>query len=257
MIQLNFKVFGEGKPLLILHGLFGSLDNWQTIAKHTASLGFKTYIIDQRNHGKSPHVASHTYTDMANDLNDFMIQEKIEKGYLVGHSMGGKAVMQFAALYPEKIEKLVVVDIGPKYYPPHHQEVLHALHSFDFSKVNDRKSAEEEMSLYIKEEGVKQFLLKNLERKSATEFQWKMNLSLLSKDIENIGAEITLPKPFETKTLFIAGANSSYVLKEDREGIKKQFPTAQVVYIANAGHWIHAEQPENFTAILLNFLQHG
>lgn len=255
MIALNYKVVGDGTPVIILHGLFGSLDNWQTISKKISEHGYKVYTVDQRNHGKSPHTSLHTYSEMAKDLAHFMDNMNLQKSIIIGHSMGGKTAMQFAADFPNRIDKLCVVDIGPKYYPPHHQTILKALHSVKTNQITSRKEAEEAIGQHISEFGIKQFLMKNLDRKDATSFRWKMNLPVLSEQIENVGAEIKWNKPFTELSLFIAGENSDYIIKEDHEGIKTLFPKATIINIKEAGHWVHAEQPEAFTETVLQFLE--
>lgn len=255
MIALNYKVVGEGSPVIVLHGLFGSLDNWQTISKKISEKGYKVYIVDQRNHGRSPHTPSHTYEEMAADLAHFMDFMKLRTAIIIGHSMGGKTAMQFAADYPQRIEKLCVVDIGPKYYPPHHQTILKALHSVKTNEITSRKEAEQSIGQHISDFGIKQFLMKNLDRKDATSFRWKMNLPVLTEQIENVGAEIKLEQAFEGTSLFIAGGDSDYVVKEDHEAIKALFPKSTIINIKDAGHWVHAEQPEAFSETVFQFLE--
>ena len=161
MPELNYKSFGSGPPLIILHGLFGTLDNWQTIAKKLAD-DFTVFILDLRNHGKSPHTQEHTYSLMAEDLSQFMESQWIYKAHVLGHSMGGKTAMQFANDFPDMLDKLVVVDIAPKVYAGGHQHILEALLSVDIDAVQSRKEVEQQLSKYIEEDGVKLFLMKNL-----------------------------------------------------------------------------------------------
>ena len=253
--MLNFKKFGEGEStLIILHGLFGSLDNWQSIAQ-SFSKYFTVYILDQRNHGKSPHFQAHNYTVMAQDLKDFMDDNLIEKAHLLGHSMGGKTVMQFAVNFPYMIDKLVVADIAPKYYLPHHHDVLEALHSVDFSIDNSRDAIKEKIALTIKEQGTQQFILKGLNRISKDQFSWKFNLKVLSEQIDNIGEELAGYTYFTNPTLFLKGEKSNYILEEDYSKIEEMFPQSEIKIIRGAGHWLHAENPTDFCEEILSFLK--
>lgn len=253
--MLNYKKFGDGgEVLIILHGLFGSLDNWQSIAQ-VLSDDFVVYILDQRNHGKSPHFDEHTYSLMATDLNSFMDQLGIDTAHVIGHSMGGKTVMQFAVDFPFRINKMVVADIAPKYYAPHHQSIIQALESVDFSKVKNRKEVEQVLEKQLKELGVIQFLLKGLTWKTKTLLGWKFNLSLLSAQIENIGEALSGHVYFTNPVLFLRGENSNYIAEEDEEEIESSFPVSEIVTIKNAGHWLHAENTKDFLEQVLSFLK--
>jgi len=253
--MLNFKKFGEGSDtLIILHGLFGSLDNWQSIAQ-IFSQDFTVYILDQRNHGKSPHYDEHNYTLMAKDLNEFMTNQNIEKAHLLGHSMGGKTVMQFAVDFPHKLEKLIVADIAPKYYAPHHQQIIKALLSVDFSKVKNRKEVGDVLAEHINELGVQQFLLKGLTWETKQKMKWKFNLKALSSEIENIGEALDGHVYFTNPVLFLKGENSDYIKDDDLELIEECFPVSELVQIDNAGHWLHAENQKDFVHEVLTFLK--
>lgn len=253
-MKLNFKKIGEGeKKIVILHGLFGSLDNWMTHGRFLASEGYEVYLLDQRNHGKSPHETGHDYSLMAQDLEEFLIDHKIDNPYLVGHSMGGKTVMRYAMEHKHNIDKLVVVDIAPKYYPPHHGTIIDAFRSVDINELSSRKEAQQSMSTHISDLGVMQFLLKNLDR-TPDGFKWKVNLDEVISNIENVGATYEFKLPQEVETLFIRGAKSDYILNEDRDLLKTHFPNSNLVTIKDAGHWVHAEQYENFTKVLLHYL---
>jgi len=242
---LNSKTFGEGKPLIILHGLFGMLDNWQGLAKQFGQF-FETHILDQRNHGKSFHSAEHSYELMCEDLLYYLDENTINKIYLVGHSMGGKTAMLFACKYPERVEKLVIVDISPKYYPPHHQEILAGLHEVEIANLNSRKEADAILKKHFSEIGIRQFLLKNLFWKTANDLAFKFNLKVLSKEIQNIGEALFEDAEFLNPTLFISGGDSNYINKEDIELIEYHFPDSEIIEIENAGHWVHAENPRLF-----------
>ncbi len=252
---LHFKKYGEGKKtLVILHGLFGSLDNWQSLGRQFGE-HYTTYIVDQRNHGKSPHFDEHTYLAMASDLKGFLEQEGIDETYLMGHSMGGKTVMQFSIQEPQFIKKMIVADIAPKYYPPHHQTILASLESVDFSVQTDRKSVQNKIEEGISDAGIIQFLMKGLIWIEKEKLGWKFNLNILSEQIDNIGEELEGFAYFTNPTLFIRGENSDYITEDDIDTIEEIFPMAQYTTIQNAGHWLHAENPKQFFEEVLKFLK--
>ncbi|HET6245506.1 MAG: alpha/beta fold hydrolase [Bacteroidetes bacterium] len=256
-MKLNFKKLGSGKPLIILHGLFGSLDNWQTIGKQFAEK-FTVYLVDQRNHGQSPHNVAWDYQVMVDDLDDLIHDENIQKPILIGHSMGGKTAMLYANQKPEKIAGLVVVDIAPKQYDPHHEHILKALNAVDLDKITTRKEAEDILSDYIKDSGTKQFLLKSLywndlENKK---LDWRFNRKVISENIATAGLGIQFHKPLTGfAVLFIAGGKSDYITEKDHDFIKKMFPEAEIKTIENAGHWVHAEAPVDFYSIVFEFIE--
>jgi len=250
--MLNHKIFGQGDPIIILHGLFGMLDNWQTIAKKLAE-NYMVILVDQRDHGKSPHTEEFNYKLLAEDLKDFMEENWIHEAFIVGHSMGGKTAMQFAADYPDMVEKLVVVDIGPKKYQPGHELIFKALRSVPIDSVKSRNEVEEVISEFIDNAGVRLFLMKNLQRKKEGGFRWKMNLELLYHSYENILAEINFDGKVESETLFVYGAKSKYITDDEVESISSHFPNAQFEKI-DAGHWIHAEKPTELLKALESFL---
>ena len=250
---LHSKTFGEGKPLIILHGLFGMLDNWQALAREFACF-FETHILDLRNHGRSFHTNQHNYELMCEDLLKYLNAYKLDEVSLIGHSMGGKAAMTFACMYPERIKKLVVVDIAPKYYPPHHQEILSALNAVEQAKIKSRKDADQILSQYFSESTMRQFLLKNLYWKSSTELTFKFNLKVLSDQIENIGQALHNNALFENPTLFIVGQASNYIKETDIELIESHFPDFEIEEITMSGHWVHAENPDQFFDKVCRFL---
>ncbi|NHE59172.1 alpha/beta fold hydrolase [Cyclobacterium plantarum] len=251
-MKLNFKKSGQGKPLIILHGLFGSADNWMGIAKSLEE-NYTLYLVDQRNHGDSPHAEEWNYAAMAADLHELLEAEGLDRVYLLGHSMGGKTAMKMALMYPERVEKLVVADIAPRPYPVHHQTILEALNAVHPGKLASRKEAEDILAKYISEKGIRQFLLKNLTRVDGA-FAWKINLPVITQQIENVGEAIDSDKPFEKPVLFMGGANSDYIKNSDKEAIEKLFPDNRIIHIKNAGHWLHAEQPDAVVATLKAFL---
>ena len=252
VMELNFKSYGQGSAIIILHGLFGSLDNWATHARSLAE-SYSVYILDQRNHGKSPHDEGFSYELMAEDLAEFMDNEGIYQAHILGHSMGGKTAMKFAAEYPDRIDKLIVADMAPKAYPPHHTEILAALIEMDLSQMQSRQDAAKYMEARIPELSVRQFLLKSLGRAEDKSFKWKFNLPVIYDNYTEILAEVQLDFPFERETLFLSGGNSPYVTPTDHQMILDQFPQAKFQVLPNAGHWIHAEAPEAFMEAVWGF----
>lgn len=252
-MKLNFKTFGEGKPLLILHGLFGSLDNWQTLGKQLAET-HKVYLVDLRNHGKSPHSSEFSYEEMAKDVAELIQDEQLDKVSIIGHSMGGKTTMTFAVEFPQFVEKLVIVDIAPKKYAPHHDEIIKALYSLDLSAISSRREADEEMKKSIENDGTRLFLLKNLNREKEGGYSWKMNLDMLSENIEKVIDVTEIPFPIPLETIFIRGGSSGYILDSDFERIEELFPNSEIATIQNAGHWVHAEKPQELLSLIIDFL---
>lgn len=244
-MDLNFKTFGQGPALVILHGLFGSLDNWQTLGKRFAERR-TVYLVDQRNHGKSPHVSGLDYPAMAEDLAAFFEAQGIRQASVLGHSMGGKTAMRFALDHPEKLESLVVADMAPKAYPPGHDLILAALQSLDPSELESRQDAERQLSESIRDQGIRLFLLKNLTRDATEGYRWKMNLPEIVKHYPRILEGLTGSESFDGPTLFIRGGNSRYVEDADWPAIHERFPQARLETVPDAGHWLHAEQPDAF-----------
>lgn len=249
-MTLNYKKSGQGPPLIILHGLFGMLDNWQRISREL-STDFEVWLVDQRNHGRSPHADTHSYDDLADDLKQFIASHEIAKPLLIGHSMGGKTVMRFAQKYPGVASGVVVVDMGVKQYPIHHDHIIEALNAVPLDRVSSRSEAEEYLAQHIKDFGVKQFLLKNLHRKPEGDYEWRFNLPVLEQSMPDIVAAL----PSETapvKTLFLYGSQSDYVLPGDFELLRKCFPDSEFQAV-DAGHWVHAEQPETVIQAIRSF----
>ncbi|MEQ6121780.1 alpha/beta fold hydrolase [Reichenbachiella sp. MALMAid0571] len=249
---LNYKVLGEGQPLIILHGLFGSLDNWITLGKRFSE-HFKVVLVDQRNHGKSFHNSAFDYSVMAEDLEDLIDYLGLKNPILLGHSMGGKTVMQFAAFHPEKVAKLIVADIAPKYYPVHHELIIEGLKSVPLDSLKKRDDVEAVLSEYISEVGTRTFLMKNLKRNADGSFSWKMNLDTISNNIDEVGKELDYYLPIEVPTLFIRGGNSDYVKDDDLDDISDIFPNVQFETIIGSGHWLHADNPDKFYDIVMKF----
>ena len=253
-MKLYSRVYGEGRPLIILHGLFGMGDNWQTHAKNYAEVGFEVHVLDQRNHGQSEHSAEFSYQLMADDLLEYLAEHQLEKICLIGHSMGGKVAMLFAAEYPEKVEKLIVVDIAPKAYPLHHQQYFEALHKLDFNTLESRSQADEVLQQYIDNVGVRQFLLKSLYWKEKGELALRFNLEAIEANIAMVGEALFTEAEFNGETLFINGGQSGYIKPEDEELILHHFPLAHIYTVENAGHWVHAEAFEEFADVSSRFL---
>jgi esterase len=252
-MKLHYRELGEGSPLLILHGLFGYSDNWQTLGKKFSE-HHQVFLIDQRNHGRSPHSEEFNYDLMAQDLLELIEENRLEAPAVMGHSMGGKTAMTFALQYPDRLSKLIVVDIAPKDYPIRHDGILDALLAVDLSQVSSRDEADAQLARGISHPAVRQFLLKNLYRKEDHSFGWRPNLPAIDRNLDQVGAAITAGAPFKKPTLFIDGGKSSYVRPEDHEQIRQLFPNARIETIAEAGHWVHAEAPEKVYQLVREFL---
>ncbi|GAB5538379.1 MAG: alpha/beta fold hydrolase [Salibacteraceae bacterium] len=252
-MQLNYKEYGNGKPLIILHGLLGMLDNWQAQARLFEDR-FHVFTIDLRNHGHSPHDDTHSYDAMVSDVIELMDKLGLEKAHILGHSMGGKVAIKLAQLHPDRVDKLIVADIGPKFYPVHHQDVLAALKAVPLDKLERRTDAEQYMDPHLKEASVRQFLMKSLYRPERNAFAWRFNLEAIEDQIEHVGEALT-DHDYDGETLFIRGGNSDYVHDDDWVDIKLIFPNAFLETVESAGHWLHAEQPQAFAEAVISFLE--
>ncbi|MGB1042325.1 MAG: alpha/beta fold hydrolase [Tenacibaculum sp.] len=251
---LHSRIVGEGKPLLILHGYFGMGDNWKTHANALAKDGFEVHLIDQRNHGRSFHSDAFDYELMVEDLYNYVNHYNLERFDLLGHSMGGKTVMLFATEYPDLVNKLLIADISPRMYPPHHHDILDALNSIDFSVQNSRKLIDEKLSELIPEVGVRQFLLKSVYRKTKEALAFRFNLKSLTENNNEVGVALPSFTVFEGETLFLKGENSGYISKDEEPIINAHFPNSIIKTITNAGHWLHAENPKDFYQEIIRFL---
>ena len=244
---------GTEPSLIILHGLLGSSGNWLTLAKNQFSNHFRTITVDLRNHGKSPHSDANSYADMVSDIIELMDDENIERAHILGHSMGGKLAMHLALEHAERLEKLIVADIAPRAYPRGHDAIFKALNAVNLNAAAARADVENQMRDFIPDMGVRQFLLKNLNREGG-HFVWGMNLAAIESSYEHLLSEVEGWEAFEGESLFIRGERSSYVMDEDFPSIRALFPRASFETIASAGHWLHAEAPDAFAKACLRFL---
>jgi pimeloyl-ACP methyl ester carboxylesterase len=254
-MKLAYREFGQGQPLIILHGLFGQSDNWNTLAKGFSAKGFRVFTIDQRNHGLSPHSDVWNYDVMADDLKEFIDDHKLVDPILLGHSMGGKTVMFFEIKYSGIAQKIIIADISPRAYEPHHGDVLEALNAVDFNMVKTRKEAEAILNNYLSDFGTKQFLLKNIYWHDSENnlMDWRFNLKVITKNCNAICVEV--PKGISmVPALVIRGEKSNYVTESDLIDFKNYFPDYVLETIMGSGHWIHAEKPKEFFECVLNFI---
>jgi len=251
--MLYSKIEGSGKPLLILHGFLGMSDNWKTLGVQFSTQGFQVHMLDLRNHGRSFQSDKFTYELMMQDVLHYCKEKNLNQIYLIGHSMGGKVAMNLAINYPELVTKLIVADIAPKYYKPHHQSILEGLNAVDFSLKPDRSQIEEILKVNIKDFGTRQFLMKSLYWKEPGMLSFRFNLNSFNKNIEEIGKALDFDKTFNKPTLFIRGGSSDYILDQDFEAINHHFKNSDIKTIPNVGHWLHAENPKEFFDITIDF----
>lgn len=252
-MELHFRTLGEGPPLIMLHGLLGSLHNWLPLARKFAER-FKVFAVDQRNHGLSPHSPDFGYDHMARDLHELMNAQGLTSAHVLGHSMGGKTAMQFALLYPDQVEKLVVVDISPKAHVPRQTGTLQALLALDLGKFQHRVEMDVALAGSVPDEELRQFLLTNVARDKAGSFHWKANLAAIWENRRLLGAALESERPCIKPALFIRGGRSDYVADADLDLIRRLFPQAVMQTIPEAGHWVHVDTPEEFTKVAMEFL---
>ena len=250
---LHSTIKGEGKPLLILHGYFGMSDNWKSLGNQFSN-DFQVHLIDQRNHGRSFHEDEFNYEVLVEDLYAYIKYHQLEKVFLIGHSMGGKTAMLFAVTYPELVDKLIVVDISPRMYQPHHNAILAGLNSIDFSIQNTRTLVDKKLSELIPDFGVRQFLLKNVFWKEKGQLAYRFNLESLTENNPEVGEALPPFTVFENETLFLKGDKSDYITEKEEPIIEAHFPNSRITEIKNAGHWLHAENPKQFYAEVCEFL---
>ena len=252
-MKLFYKKTGSGPPLLILHGLFGSSDNWVSIARQLSD-NFTVIVPDERNHGRSPHSDIFDYNSLRTDAIELLQTEGYDQAFVAGHSMGGKVAMEMAIYAPEIVKKIVVLDISPRKYPLRHQFILQGLNALDIGNMKTRQEADEQLSGYIQNQSIRQFLLKNLARKKNGGFKWKINLPVIESSLLHIGEAQTSEHSISTPAFFIGGKNSDYIGQADKKQIHELFTNAQIEMIPDAGHWLHAEQPVKICQLMTKFL---
>ncbi len=257
-MNLHFREYGRGdKTLVILHGLLGSSQNWQRAANLLGEK-YRVLAVDQRNHGQSPHMPTHTPADLREDIKNFLEQQNLPQVYLLGHSMGGMAAMEFAFYFPERLQGLIIEDIAPRAYHSSSTDILTAMAELDLSAITSRQQADEQLSRKITSTTVRQFVLTNLTRQENGSFQWRVNLpALQAYEGEITSYQPPSPARFDGETLFIGGANSKYRLDHDHDLLLQHFPHSHLEMIPNAGHWIHFEAVEAFVALVQRFVDHG
>jgi esterase len=250
-MKLFYRQFGEGRPVIILHGLFGLSDNWVSIGKRIATQ-FAVYIPDLRNHGQSAHSPSMNYQAMADDLLEFIEDQKLENVILIGHSMGGKVAMNFALDHPNLLNQLVVIDISPRRYPARsvHSDIINAMLSVNLQQVTSRSQVEALLQNAIPDINIRLFILKNLYYRAPHKPAWRPNLEAIQNNLELIFDEIQGGRTFTKPSLFIRGGLSDYITPADESVIREMFPLAQIKTIPSATHWVHADAPMELCRLL-------
>ena len=253
--MLYSKIEGTGQPLLILHGFLGMSDNWKSIGGQLAQDGFEVHLLDLRNHGRSMQSLEFNYKLLAQDVHDYCMGHNLKNIALLGHSMGGKTSMLLATTYPDLVNKLIIADIGPKFYPQHHQIIFEGLNAVNFAEKPSRSDVETILESYISDFGTRQFLMKSLFWQEPGQLAFRFNLPSFNQNRDEIGVALPYDLRFDKPTLFIRGGNSNYILDSDFNDIKEHFPIAVLETIPNAGHWLHAENPKLFHQLALTFLK--
>jgi esterase len=254
-VKLFFRKYGAGEPVIILHGLFGISDNWVTHAKRLAEK-YEVFVPDLRNHGQSPHSSTFNYYAMVEDLHEFMNDHQLEKAMIIGHSMGGKVAMNFALEHPYMVHKLLVVDISPKAYPVRniHHDIINAMESINFDEVDYRQDVEEKLKALISNERIRWFILKNLHRLNRGRLVWRINISDIAANMDAITGGLVYEGVYPGQTMFVRGSASDYIIDEDEDLILQYFPNAFIETIEGAGHWVHADAPDELCRIFSSFL---
>lgn len=252
--MLYSKIEGSGTPFVILHGFLGMSDNWKTLGGQFAFLGYEVHMLDLRNHGRSFQSPEFSYDLMVEDVKQYCTENKLNNIILLGHSMGGKVAMQFACDYSEIVSKLIIADIGPKYYAPHHQQIIEGLQSVDFTLKPSRSEVENQLIQYIPDFGTRQFLMKSLYWVEPGQLFFRFDLKSLSENINEIGKDLLVDKKYSKDVLFLRGEKSNYIKDEDFIEIKISFPKAEIKTVSKSGHWLHAENPEEFYHYVKTFL---
>lgn len=253
--MLHSIILGEGQPFLILHGFLGMADNWKTLGRQWSENGYQVHLIDQRNHGRSLHSDDFSYEMMAQDIKDYCDTHDLQNIILLGHSMGGKVAMKFADLYESYLNKLIIADIAPKEYAPHHSDIINGLQGLDFDHIKSRNDADDMLAKVIPDFGTRQFLLKSLYRVDKNRYGWRFNLAVLGAAQDKVGVHQSMLNKIGTPTLFIRGGNSGYILDSDKLLIDHAFAKAELKTINDAGHWLHAEKPQKFYTFVTEFIK--
>lgn len=254
MIKLHYKHSGNGSVLIILHGLFGSLDNWQSIAKKLAET-FSVFSIDLRNHGKSEHTNIFSIPLMAADVFQFIADHHLNEVNIIGHSMGAKVALQMLNEKSSLIDKVMILDIAPKAYPRGHEQIFKAMFSLDLESLSSRNQADEQIKKWIPDVIVRQFILKNLNRYKDGKFGWKINLDAIYKNYDEINKEVLFNNKVSNEVLFVKGSESKYILDEDENKIKESLSNVKFIEVEGAGHWIHADKPDELIKIITHFFK--
>ena len=255
-MKLHYHDIGAGQPpLLIIHGLFGSADNWRSMAKYFSKY-YRVISIDLRNHGRSPHSDQQDFALMAEDLALLCDEIMVEKVSVLGHSLGGKVAMQFASDYADKVEKLIVVDISPRQYFSEHTPLMDAMMALDLTRYTCRHEVDEALSDTIQDATVRQFLLMNLQSDNASQLYWRINLPALKANYHNLMAPVCEHVRLAMPSLFVYGGLSEYVTEADKRLIDDTCLNARFQVIDKAGHWVHAERPQQFKQVVEDFLRH-
>lgn len=253
MMKLNFQVLGQGEPMLILHGLLGSLDNWKPYARAVADQ-FQVFLLDLRNHGRSPHASECNYDVMAEDIAEFINDHHLSAAHVLGHSMGGKVALRLAQLHPRQLLKLIVADMGRRENPPRQKEILEAMRALDLSRLQQRTEAEAALAAVAPDKALRQFLTKNIGRNDTGIMYWKCNLESLWTNYQHLLEAIPAEPQFAGPVLFIRGGRSDYIRDEDIPALRETFPRAEIETIPEAGHWLHVDAPAEFLRRTLKFL---
>ena len=251
-MRLNFQVHGDGLPLILVHGLLGALDNWRSMSKRLATR-YRVYSVDLRNHGHSPHSEMMNYSVMAQDLSEFFNAHSIESAFILGHSLGGKIAMQLALESPARVDKLIVADMAPKSYLPVHRPLLVTLRQLNLGRLKSFVDAEAALAPAIGDAALRQFLIKNLERARDGSFHWRIALDSIIANYDELIKAIRSDNRFDKPVCFLRAGRSEYIEAGDLTLIREHFPCAELRTIADAGHWLHIEAPDEFFRIVTDF----
>lgn len=252
-VKLFVRKYGQGQPVIVLHGLFGSSDNWMTQAKMLAD-HFAVYALDLRNHGQSPHSDAFDYQSMVDDVVEFCKDNQLANVVIIGHSMGGKVAMNLALLHPDLVRGIIVVDIAPRAYDLEHYVIAEGLNAIPTSDITTRQEADDVLARYVSDGETRQFLLKNLQRKQEGGFSWKLNLPVITEKLQNVGVKPLSTDTFTKPVLFIKGIRSAYIKDDDTAAIHQFFPNATIEHL-DTGHWVQAEAPKEFIESVVRWLK--